>query len=134
MMTDKMKDELRKLAEVLYEAGASTNFGCTEEQVDLMKQKCDDYSPCKPICVVKDWVIWDVEPPKSAPSFKVSIVKADYIIYDELNRFPVGSWVRTSTILNIYEKCIFTTLNTNYILVGRGTRKSVKPKDIKAFF
>ncbi|PKF53754.1 hypothetical protein CW748_17690 [Alteromonadales bacterium alter-6D02] len=80
--------------------------------------------PGKPKCVVKDWVIWNIEPSQSAPDFVISLIKADYIIYDELDRFPAGGWVRTSAILSIHEYCIFATNNTNYILVGSGARKT----------
>lgn len=133
-MTDEMKQELARLAGVLYEPGALTDFGCTESQIELMKEKCVQLCPNKPICVVKDWAIWDIEPPKSAPDFVISLIKADYIIYDELNRFPVGGWVRTTAILSIHENSIFTTNNTHYILVGSGTRKSVEFKDMTKFF
>ena len=133
-MTDEMKQELARLAGVLYEPGVLTDFGCTESQIELMKEKCVQLCPNKPICVVKDWAIWDIEPPKSAPDFVISLIKADYIIYDELNRFPVGGWVRTTAILSIHENSIFTTNNTHYILVGSGTRKSVEFKDMTKFF
>lgn len=133
-MTDEMKQELARLAGVLYEPGVLTDFGCTESQIELMKEKCVQLCPNKPICVVKDWAIWDIEPPKSAPDFVISLIKADYIIYDELDRFPVGGWVRTTPILSIHENSIFTTNNTHYILVGSGTRKSVEFKDMTKFF
>lgn len=133
-MTDEMKQELARLASVLYEPGVLTDFGCSESQIELMKQKCEQFSPDKPICVVKDWAIWDIEPPQSSPDFVISLIKADYIIYDELDRFPVGGWVRTTAILSIHESCIFMTNNTSYILVGRGTRKSVEFKDMMRFF
>ncbi len=134
IMTDEMKQELARLAGVLYEPGVLTDFGCTESQIELMKEKCVQLCPNKPICVVKDWTIWDIEPPKSAPDFVISLIKADYIIYDELDRFPVGGWVRTTAILSIHENSIFTTNNTHYILVGSGTRKSVEFKDMTKFF
>lgn len=134
IMTDEMKQELARLADVLYEPGVLTDFGCTESQIELMKEKCVQLCPNKPICVVKDWAIWDIEPPKSAPDFVISLIKADYIIYDELDRFPVGGWVRTTAILSIHENSIFTTNNTHYILVGSGTRKSVEFKDMTKFF
>ena len=133
-MTDEMKQELARLAGVLYEPGVLTDFGCTESQIELMKEKCVQLCPNKPICVVKDWAIWDIEPPKSAPDFVISLIKADYIIYDELDRFPVGGWVRTTAILSIHENSIFTTNNTHYILVGSGTRKSVEFKDMTKLF
>lgn len=134
IMTDEMKQELARLAGVLYEPGVLTDFGCTESQIELMKEKCVQLCPNKPICVVKDWAIWDIEPPKSAPDFVISLIKADYIIYDELDRFPVGGWVRTTAILSIHENSIFTTNNTHYILVGSGTRKSVEFKDMTKLF
>ncbi|GHF88229.1 MULTISPECIES: DUF6957 family protein [Alteromonadales] len=133
-MTDEMKQELTRLAGVLSEPGVLTNFGCLESQIELMKLKCEHFSPNKPICVVKDWAIWDIEPPQSAPDCVISLIKADYIIYDELDRFPVGGWVRTTAIISIHENCIFATNNTNYILVGSGTRKNVEFKDMMKFF
>ena len=133
-MTDEMKQELTRLAGVLSELGVLTNFGCLESQIDLLKLNCAHFSPNKPICVVKDWAIWDIEPPQSAPDCVISLIKADYIIYDELDRFPVGGWVRTTAIISIHENCIFATNNTNYILVGSGTRKNVEFKDMMKFF
>ena len=133
-MTNEMKREIDRLASVLYKPGISTDFGCSESHIELMKQKCDQFSPDKPICVVKDWAIWDIKLPQSSPDFAISLIKADYIIYDELGRFPVGGWVRTTAILSIHENCIFTTNSTSYILVGRGTRKSVEYQDMMRFF
>ena len=112
-MTDEMKRELARLAGVLYEPGVLTDFGCSELQIAQMKQKCEQLSPSKPICVVKDWAIWDIEPLKSAPELKVSVIKADFIIYDELQRFPIGGWVRTSGIVEVNKHCIFSTHNTH---------------------
>lgn len=132
-MTDDLKKEIARLAGVLNEPGAITDFGCSESQIDKMKEKSKQIESNKPVYVVKDWMIWDVQPPPQLNESNVLVIKGSTIIFDELERFPVGGWVRTAAMINIYDNCIFATGNTHYILVGRGTRKIVALDDALRF-
>lgn len=101
-----------------------------------MKKLNQLLKPYKPFCVVKHWCIWDIQSPSITEGRQgpIYIVKADYIIDDELKRFPSGGWVRTTAIKEVYENCIFRTGSSSYILVGEGTRKDVDAKDAVKFF
>lgn len=62
------------------------------------------------------------------------MLKADYVIEDELGRFPVGGGIRSSPILAVYDNCIFATNNTFYIAVGEGMQKQISAEDASSFF
>ncbi|OUS23369.1 hypothetical protein A9Q98_14880 [Thalassotalea sp. 42_200_T64] len=135
-MNDDIENQITQLTKVLYGQGTSTEFGCSDEDVDTMKAFCQKLEPYKPYCVVKHWTIWDIQTPvitegKHPP---MALIKADHILDDELQRFPVGGWVRSTAIVEIYKNCIFRTNNSSYILVGSGTRKNVDLDDVGRFF
>ena len=58
------------------------------------------------------------------------IVYSNDIYKDEASRIPPGGWVRSSPILDINDQCIFSTRNTHYILLGKGTRKRALVGDV----
>lgn len=130
-MTGTIENEVKLLADIYYEEGEKTEFGCNENEIEAMKAFNRSLTPHKPCCIVKDWCIWDVQ--LSQSNQPTSIVKADCIIEDEQKRFPVGGWVRSTAVREIYKKCIFRTGSTSYILVGSGTRKPVDAESVVRF-
>lgn len=101
-----------------------------------MKAVNKSIKPYKPFCVVRRWTIWDLKAPSidEGKHEPVALIKSNEIIEDELDRFPVFGWVRSTAILKVYKKCIFRTKNTSYILVGEGTRLDVNVDDATRFF
>ncbi len=126
-MDNELENEITLLANIYYGEGEKVEFGCQEAEIEEMKSFNKSLKPYKPYCVVRQWCIWDMKAPSiddgSHPP--IALVKADDIIEDETKRFPVGGWVRSTEIIEIYKKCIFRTRNSSYILVGEGTRLDV---------
>ena len=54
-----------------------------------------------------------------------ALIKADTVIDDEAGRLCSGDWVRTSLLVSSTENCLFETKNTEYLLVGKGSRKII---------
>jgi len=127
-------DKLSDLQRVFNEPGTPIDFGCDETDYDEMMTRCQQIDGNKSVCVVTNWTWWDIVTGKVKGAEPICIVKADKILYDELKRFPIGGWVRTSQLIATYHSCIFETKNTFYILVGSGTRKEVSADDAIAFF
>lgn len=135
-MKNDIENQISHLAGVLSSEGTPTDFGCTEDEMESMKERTLTIKPYKPYCIVKHWTIWDVQlyEGNQDKHEATALIKADHIIEDELKRFPVGGWVRSTLIVEIYENCIFRTNNSSYILVGKGTRKNVAIDDVTRFF
>ena len=53
---------------------------------------------------------------------------------DEAGRFLPGEWVRTSPLVSFTENCIFETKNTVYLLVGKGSRKTIPLDTAMSFY
>lgn len=127
-------DKLTQLERTFNEPGTPMDFGCDEQDYDEVMARCNQIDCNKPVCVVANWTWWDLVIEGLEETEKVSLVKADKILFDEFDRFPVFGWVRTSPLVTTHHDCIFETKNTFYILVGSGTRKEVLADDAIAFF
>ena len=96
--------------------------------------------PYKPVCVVKNWMWWDLEVTEQQKQLlkendqHAGLIKADTVIEDEAGRFRPGDWVRSSPLVNFTENCIFETKNTVYLLVGKGSRKTISLYTAISFF
>ena len=117
-----------------YKKGKNFDAGCRENQIDKYLNLCKDIEPLKLVCVVKCWQWWDLDVPQGIKEslFEqskqyASLINADHILFDQQGRFNEGDWVRTSLLVDFHNNCIFETRNTFYLLVGKGTRKTVDP-------
>lgn len=87
--------------------------------------------PNKPFRVVSRWCWADIAmPPEDAEEiqrygFQLAFVYADKIEQDEQAPWDAGLSVRTTLLVEFHHKCIFSTRNTNYIHLGRGSRMTV---------
>ena len=114
--------------------GDPCDFGCKEEDIDAMIARATELFPGKPCSVVANWCWGDIEiHPNDALKLRETGVEpafvfADTVVYDQANRWPKGSCVRTSFLVEFHHPCIFSTRNTSYILLGPGTRMTVMPE------
>ena len=96
--------------------------------------------PYKPVCVVNNWMWWDLEVTDQHEQLlkqngqQAALIKADTVIDDEAGRLRPGDWVRSSPLVSFSENCIFETQNTVYLLVGKGSRKRISLDTAIAFF
>lgn len=132
--------ELENLASVFYDEGTPFDAGCDEKDIERYVATCRELVSDKKLCVVKNWQWSDLELTEQYKQLfqqagqQPALIKADTIIDDEAGRFPPNGWVRTSPLTRFTENCIFETLNTAYLLVGQGTRKTVPLATAMAFF
>lgn len=73
----------------------------------------------KPFCLVSHWSLLTV---KDVPT---PLLYAEHVIYDSRGRFRSGDWVRSSPATAPWEKGMFETRNTVYVLLGPGRAKAV---------
>jgi hypothetical protein len=132
--------DLNKLVCTFNQEGESFDAGCDESDIERYRKICHELLPNKKVCVVKNWIWWDLDVTEDHKQlFKQngqlpSLIKADTIIDDESGRFLPGEWVRSSPVVNFTENCIFETKNTVYLLVGKGSRKTVQLNLAMSFF
>ncbi len=131
---------LDNLVSAFNHEGDTFDAGCDESDIDLYKSKCREFLPYKSICVVKNWMWWDLEVTEEESNVlkqngkQASLIKADTVIDDESGRFRPGDWVRSSPLVSFTECCIFETQNTVYLLVGKGSRKTISLDTAMSFF
>jgi hypothetical protein len=132
--------ELDNLVSAFNHEGDTFDAGCDESDIDLYKTKCREFLPYKSVCVVKNWMWWDLEVTEQHKQLlkqngqHAVLVKADTVIDDEAGRFLPDDWVRSSPLVNFTENCIFETQNTVYLLVGKGSRKTISLDTAISFF
>lgn len=93
----------------------------------------------KPATIVSDWYLVHVETPPDAASpgcddLKPFVICSLNVLKDTQNRFD--KTVRTSQMLSFFDKSIFVTRNTVYLLVGQGRSLhfSDAPEAFSSFF
>lgn len=93
----------------------------------------------KPAAIVSAWYLVHVEMPPSAASpeydcLKPFVICSLNVVKDTQNRFD--KTVRTSQMLSFFDKSIFVTRNTVYLLVGQGRsmQYSDAPEAFSTFF
>ena len=73
----------------------------------------------KPYCVVGDWEWLEKDFRLNGEmTIKIFYIYADFVIDDQLGRFPYGGWVRTSQLIAVHDNCVYETANTLYILAN----------------
>lgn len=133
-MTPKTKQLIGQFAQLYNEEGDPCDYGCSEEFVEQMIARAKELFPNKPCCVVCDWSWADVDiDARQAEEIQRTGVQACFIyanniIRDEADPWAEGSSVRTSLLETFHDQCIFSTRNTNYVLVGQGVRMKSLPQ------
>lgn len=132
-------EALRQWIKVVHGDGTPCDYGCTEEKVDAMIARARQLYPQKPYCVVADWTWGDIEiDPRQADEVAQegvlpAFVYGGKIIRDEADRWAEGACVRTTLLVAFHDECIFSTRNSNYILLGPGARLTVGPSVYNGF-
>jgi hypothetical protein len=132
--------ELENLESAFNSKGAAFDAGCDESSIERYRDKCHEHIPNKKVCVVKNWMWWDLDIPEQHKQLlqqsgqHATLIKADTIIDDEAGRFRPGEWVRTSPLVSFTENCLFETKNTVYLLVGKGSRKKISLDTALSFY
>ncbi|WP_241357814.1 DUF6957 family protein [Pseudomonas aeruginosa] len=83
--------------------------------------------PDKPYCLVRDWVLVDVDDHESLllpEGVKPRVVFAGKVVDDKAERFHRPRWLRSSFEVSFVEDCFFESMNTVYVLAGGGARAS----------
>jgi hypothetical protein len=125
-------NSLSKIADMLSDDGELFDAGCSSNQIDHFIEISRNVAPKKQVCVVKNWMWWDLQFSEaeiqriSKLGLKAAMIKSDYVIEDEAGRFNDGDWVRSSCLKQFHASCLFETQNTVYLLVGSGTRKTIQ--------
>jgi len=130
-----MRNYIEQLTDAFINPSQLTELGCDKSSIEEQKQHCLQINSRKSYCVIKDWCLWQLDIPKEQSSAlsNTILIKSDHVIEDELKRFPVGGWVRSSPIIKVHQRCIFETGKTFYIAVGSGTAKLINIDDALAF-
>lgn len=139
-MTLERNESLRQWIKLIKGGGDPCDFGCSEKKVDAMIARAQQLYPLKPYCVVADWTWGDIDiDPRQADEVDQAgvlpvFVYGGRIIRDEVDRWAEGSCVKTTFLVGFHEQCIFSTRNSNYILLGPGTRLTVTPSVYNGFY
>lgn len=82
-------------------------------------------------CLVRDWTWKQFEMSQSGMARLRAIgiypvmIFADHVVFDGMQRWSEGSYVRTSALVSFREGFIFETRNTAYLLLGAGRMRYV---------
>lgn len=130
--------ELNETLELLYGDGKPM-IGAQVSQDDAVRIVRERY-PYAEYCIVSNWqwIDLDVTPAQldelTKTNRKSVVIYADTVIYDSRRRWDVGDFVRTSYLYNLEDGFIFMTLNSIYILMGDGIRKSASLETVGRIF
>ncbi len=103
-----------------------TNLSREEIREELRRR-----NPKKQFCLVRNWILVEFDIAEEdrqqieSRGLKAKFIYAHEIIEDSSNRWPPGSWVRTSLQLNYQGDGFFETQSTVYILIGDGRHKKL---------
>jgi hypothetical protein len=104
-----------------------TNLSREEIREELKRR-----NPQKQFCLVRDWILIELDITEEtrqqieSQGFKAQFIHANEIIEDSSNRWPAGSWVRTSLQLRYEGDGFFETRSTIYVLIGDGRFKKLR--------
>lgn len=109
--------------------------GTEDELIKLAEQAF----PGKPFCMVKQWIIADLQltPDEhqklSSMGILPTVVYAHEVVQDSRQRFAPGHWVRTNFGISHDHPCMFETKSTIYLLLGDGSRKPAALSTVFSF-
>ena len=126
-------DATPEIFSMLYSPGIDCDFGVDESLLQVMIGIARGRHPNRAVRAVKNWMWWDFEvSEKDLHRFEENGVKptmlfAHYLIWDSRGHWSEGWNVKSTVLVKFEENCFFITRNTVYILVGKGSRKTVDP-------
>lgn len=103
-----------------------TNLSREEIREELRRR-----NPKKQFCLVRNWILVEFDIAEEdrqqieSQGLKAQFIYAHEIIEDSSNRWPPGSWVRTSLQLKYQADGFFETRSTIYVLIGDGRHKKL---------
>lgn len=132
-----MSVTLDEVAQFFYGGGEVVPgwHGAQEELIALAEQTF----PGKPFCLVKQWIIADLQLTQdeqkklSSMGILPTVVYAHEVVRDSQHRFPPGHWVRTNFGISHDHPCMFETKSTVYLLLGDGLRKPAALSTVFSF-
>lgn len=132
-----MSVTLDEIAQFFYGSGEVVLgwHGPQEELIGLAEQAF----PGKPFCLVKQWIIADLQLTQAEQDRLASmglLPKAVYsheVVQDSRRRFAPGHWVRTNFGISHDHPCMFETKSTVYLLLGDGVRKPAALSTVFSF-
>ena len=132
-----MSATLEAVAEFFYGGGKEAPgwHGSKDELINLAEQAF----PGKPFCLVKQWIIADLQITKeelqrlSSMGLLPIALYAHEVVQDSRRRFPPGHWVRTNFGISHVHPVMFETKSTVYLLLGDGRRKQAGLSTIFSF-
>lgn len=93
--------------------------------------------PSKPYCLVREWVLVDLsdteglEVPEGALP---RVVYAGKVVDDQADRFDRPRWILSTFELSLVEGHLFESMNTIYVLSGRGARATCDWRVLASLF
>lgn len=129
------EETLLEVAELLH-GSAQVIKGADLDDDELAVQAARHF-PGKGFCIVRQWMLIDVEVSEAsrveldAAGIKPTILYSHAVSWDSKGRFRPGEWER-STYQISYDGYFFETKNTVYVLAGRGFRKSASGRAVLA--
>jgi hypothetical protein len=132
-----MSVTLDEIAQFFYGDGEVVpGWQCTQEElIGLAEQTF----PGKPFCLVKQWIIADLQLTQAEQDRLASmglLPKAVYsheVVLDSRRRFSPGHFVRTNFGISHDHPCMFETQSTVYLLLGDGVRKPAALSTVFSF-
>jgi hypothetical protein len=121
-------NDLDNITNLLYGEGEPMQGG--ELTLEEAKTIGSSYACYKPYRIVRQWIWADLDVGEKIiddlqqKGLKPVMVYADEVMFDSTHRFARGNWVRTTPLVKFTPPCIFETINTVYILVSEGKRKT----------
>jgi hypothetical protein len=100
------------------------------EAIEFVKQ----HFPDKPYCVVANWMLIELDVDQVSLKAIKRLGSEPYMVYshrvlqDSAGRFLRGEWVRSTLQMSFTQGGLFETVNTVYVLLGQGCRKTSKPE------
>jgi hypothetical protein len=134
-----MLNELEEMNKMLHDKGDVCDLGWHEAIDEKLFEQIKQHSD-KPYCLIKDWCWWDLEcNEKSQAALEKmdllpSLIYSTYVLDDEQGRFNLGDNARTSMLTKLHSTAFFETQTTMYVLIGKGTRKTVNPTLVAKIF
>lgn len=137
-----MKNEIliEEIAKFFKMEGDRSAFGCDQSEIDRWAKFCEERYPGKGFCAVKLWSIVECEcnEKEKLHLFEMGllpfVLHTNHVIFDSRERWGPGSFASSYFQVSIEHNCLFVTMNTCYLLVGIGHRKSISPMLLAAIF
>ncbi len=120
-------DKLKMLVELL--RGPGLIMEGLDASIDDAATEVAERFPGKHHCVVRDWILFDLEMPDLVRNGMANMGQQPMMLvfldmmHDTLGRYPVGSWARSAPMKSFNGGRFFETKDSVYVLVGSGQRR-----------